>query len=120
MTVLLVAKQHEQDALLPLIEAEGYRTSAVDCHDQVLARVRFMTPAVIVVDCGLPESFHVLEHLRSQPIGYTPAIVMFSIDDENLQQKALLKGADAYVPKGSLDWAELITEIRRYAGTSDR
>jgi hypothetical protein len=41
---------------------------------------------------------------------------MFSIDDQNLKDRALLAGANAYVPKGSMDWAELLVEVARYAG----
>ena len=70
----------------------------------------------MVVDCDLPDSFELIAKVRSQPRSQSVPIVMFTRADEDLREKSILKGADAYVPKGSMDWVELLTEIRRFAG----
>jgi DNA-binding response OmpR family regulator len=115
--VLLVAGHPEtRDALTPLISANGFEVKALDCDDAVIPFVQFQKPSIVILDCGLHHSFRLMEHIRSEPRVCTTPVIMFSVDDENVREKALLKGADAYVPKGSLDWAELLTEISRFAG----
>jgi DNA-binding response OmpR family regulator len=115
--ILVVASHLEtRDALVPLIAAKGYKVAAVDCGDEVLKRLRFQTPSLVVLDCGVSDSFELLADIRTKARVPSVPVVMFSADDQNLKQKALVKGADAYVPKGSLDWAELLAEIKRFAG----
>ena len=108
--------QETRDALVPLIAAIQYQVAAIDCGDEVVKRLRFQITSLIIVDCGLPDSFHLIAKIRSHPRSATTPIVMFSTDSQDLKEKALLRGADAYVPKGSLDWAELLDEVRRFAG----
>ena len=105
-----------RQSLVPLIAAKGYQVAELDCGNDVLKRVRFETPGLIVVDCGVPDSFEMLKAIRSDARLRPVPVVMFSIDDQNLKNKALLAGADAYVPKGSLDWVELLVEVVRFAG----
>lgn len=105
-----------RQSLMPLIAAKGYPVEEFDCGDEVLRRVRFQTVALIIIDCGIMGSFDMLKAIRGEPQSRTIPVVMFSIDDQNLKDKALLAGADAYVPKGSLDWAELLVEVVRFAG----
>ena len=119
--ILVVAHQPEtRDALIPLITRAGHPAAAVDCGEEVLKRVRFQKPSLVILDCGIADSFDTLANIRAEPSARSTPVVMFSADDENLMQKALLQGADAYVPKGSLDWSELLTEIRRFADTGPR
>jgi CheY-like chemotaxis protein len=105
-----------REVLVPLISAKGYKVAEIECGDEVLKRVRFQISALMVVDCGLPDSFELIAKVRSEPRSRSVPIVMFTRADEDLREKAILKGADAYVPKGSMDWAELLVEIRRFAG----
>lgn len=49
---------------------------------------------------------------RTAPI----PVIMFGDSDVDLRDKALLHGADVYVPKGSLDWVQLLAEIQRFVG----
>src|SRR3954454_2091686 len=109
-------KQATRDALVPLITAMRYQVAGVECGDDVVKRLRFQTASLVIVDCALPDSFDLITKIRSHPRSATMPVVMFSTDSQNLKEKALLKGADAYVPKGSLDWAELMDEVRRFAG----
>jgi CheY-like chemotaxis protein len=120
--MILVATSHAEtrEAIVPLIADEGYEVAGVECGDEVVRRARFRRPALVIIDCGLPDSFNLLARIRGEPTARQTPLVMFSIDDEDAREKALLTGADAYVPKGSLDWAELLLEIRRYAGPPTR
>lgn len=103
-------------SLSRLIAEKGYQVAEIDCGDSIVNRARFQTPALIILDCGVPDSFESLKTLREQPRLNGLPVIMFSIDDQNLENRAMLMGASAYVPKGSLDWAELLVEIVRFAG----
>lgn len=115
--IWVVTNHHDtRKSLAPLIAAKGYPVEEFDCGEEVLKRVRFQSPALIIIDCGVSDSFDMLTAIRGEARSRAIPIVMFSIDDQNLKDKALLAGADAYVPKGSLDWAELLVEVVRFAG----
>jgi CheY-like chemotaxis protein len=102
--------------LVPLIAAEGYEVSEVECGDELLKRIRFQRPVLVILDCGMRDSFETLETIRREQRGRPLPVVMFSTGGEDLKEKALLRGADAFVRKGSLDWAELLVEVVRFAG----
>lgn len=116
--IWLVSDHHGTRQSLPgLLAAKAYKVAELDCGDEVLKRVRFQTPALIIIDCGFRDAFGTLAKLRAQEPSRPIPVVMFSIDDQNQRERALLAGADAYVPKGSLDWAELLLEVVRFAGS---
>ena len=94
-----------RELLIPLIIAKGYQVAAIECGDELLKRIQFQMPVLMVVDCGLPDSFDLIAKVRNEPRSRSVPIVMFTRADEDLREKAILKGADAYVPKGSMDWA---------------
>jgi two-component system chemotaxis sensor kinase CheA len=115
--ILVVASHPEtRDALVPLVARKGYPVDAVDCGDEMLARLRFRLPALVILDCDLPDSFDMLGDIRSQPHSTALPVVMFSAPDERIRQRAIAAGADAYVGKGSLDWAELLQAITDLVG----
>ncbi len=120
--MIWVVANHKKtsDELGPLISARGYPVSNLDCGEEVYKRVRFQTPILVIIDCGLPDSFEVLAAIRKASISRSIPIIMFSIDDKNVKDEALLRGADAYVPKGSLDWAELLAQVIRFAGSPEQ
>jgi DNA-binding response OmpR family regulator len=115
--ILLVASQEQtRAALQPLLASSGYDVAAVDCDDEIPNSMRFRKPSAVIIDCGVPQSSNLVAKIRADLHAQAVPVVMFSTDDQNLAQKALLQGADAYVPKGSLDWAELLAEVKRFAG----
>ena len=116
MILLVASHTNTRAALEPLIAASGYEVAAIECDDEVHKRLRFRLPSAVVIDCGVPDSFEVVAKIRADIHWRNVPLLMFSADDQSLREDALLKGADAYVPKGSLDWAELIAEIRKFAG----
>jgi len=115
--IWVVTEHHEtRRSLASLLTQKGYQATEIDCGDEVVRRVRFQEPRAIILDCGVRDSFEMLKSLRAEQKARNVPVVMFSVDDQNLKEKALLTGADAYVPKGSLDWAELLMEVMRFAG----
>jgi DNA-binding response OmpR family regulator len=105
--------------LAPLITARGYQVATIECGEEVYKRIRFQTPSLVILDCGLPDSFEVLAGIRTHAPTKPIPVIMFSIDDKNVKDQALARGADAYVPKGSLDWAELLAQVIRFAGSPE-
>src|ERR1700677_1182467 len=115
--IWVVTDHHStRELLVPLINAKGYKAADIECGDEVLKRIQFQMPVLVVVDCGLPDSFELIAKVRGGARSRSVPIVMFTRADEDLREKAILKGADAFIPKGSMDWAELLVEIRRFAG----
>ena len=113
-------RQETREALVSLVAGMSYEAAGIECGDEVIKRMQFVSPVLVIVDCGIPESFELIGKIRSHPRPTGISIVMFSTDDQNLRERALMMGADAYVPKGSLDWAELLEEVRRFVGPPGR
>ena len=115
--IWVVTNHHEtRSALVPLIAGRGYAAVEVECGEEVVKRLRFQSPVLIIIDCGMPDSFETLVTIRHEQRSRTIPVLMFSTADEDLKDKALLMGADGYVGKGSMDWIELLTEVVRLAG----
>jgi len=116
--MIWVVTDHEEtrESLVPLIAARGYDVFEVACGNELVKRIRFQSPALAIIDCGMPDSFQTLATIRAKPRWRTIPVIMFSIDDEDLKEQSLMKGADSYVPKGSRDWGELLNEVARLAG----
>jgi CheY-like chemotaxis protein len=116
--MILVVASHPatRDTLASLVSAKGYPVTALDCGEEVLKWVRFRSPSLLILDCDLEENFETLAKVRAEKRIAPVPVVMYSESDANLREKALGKGAHAFVPKGSLDWAEIMTEINRFVG----
>jgi CheY-like chemotaxis protein len=115
--ILVVASHPDtRDTFVKLISDRGYKVDAIDCGDQVLTRMSFQRPSLVILDCDLHDSFDLLAKIRSEPRIASVPVVMFSESGGCSQERAMEKGADAFVAKGSLDWVELITEINRFVG----
>lgn len=98
------------------IQKHGYTVTTMDCAADVPSRVRFREPKVVIVDCGLEKSFQIVQQIRSEAGSRKVALIMFALSDRDFRSKALAAGADAFVTRGSLDWAELLTELQKFAG----
>jgi CheY-like chemotaxis protein len=71
---------------------------------------------LLVIDCGVPESFELVSAVREEPFTRDIPLVMFATANEAFRDEAMARGADAFVLKRSMDWAELLPEIERLAG----
>jgi len=103
-----------------MIATLGFPTDAIDCGEEVVKRARAEQPSLIIIDCGLPDSFDLIAAIRAEPKNRTTPLVMFATGGRNLRELALLKGANAYVPKTSLDWGELLHEVKKLAGPAPK
>jgi len=101
--------------LAGLIKTKGYEVHGIVCGDDFRKHIRFQTPELVIIDCGIADAFEMIRDVRGQRRAQPTAVIVFSRDELNLREKALAHGADAYVPKGSLDWAELLDEIQKFA-----
>jgi CheY-like chemotaxis protein len=118
MIWVVADKESTRRTLSSLIGERGYEVDEIECSDDVPHRLHFRRPVLIIVDCEMKDSFDLVHRMRTdRHAGFVP-IIMFSVsgDDISLRQQAILKGADAFVSKGSLDWVELFQQIRHFAG----
>jgi len=116
MIWIVIEHEDTRSKVASLIRGKSYAAAEMDCGDEVVKRLQFQLPVLIILDCGVAGIFDMLLAIRTIPRAASVPVVMFSRDDQNLQDKCLMAGANAYVPKGSLDWAELLEEVVRFAG----
>lgn len=115
--IWIVTDQHDTaGALTRLIQDKGYAVTTMTCAADVPGRARFREPKVVIVDCGLTGSYEMLRQIRKDHDSREIALVMFALADMDCRPQALAAGADAFVPRGSLDWHELLGEIQKFAG----
>ena len=105
-----------RDELVPLLEARRYAVTHLDCADNVPHQAMFRRPALIIVDCGVHGSLDLVSTLRGDPRTQPIPLIMFATSELITRDEALARGADAFVQKRSLDWAELFPEIQRLGG----
>ncbi|HEX8912887.1 MAG TPA: hypothetical protein VF796_11045 [Humisphaera sp.] len=116
MIWVVTDQSHTKDELLPLVAGRGYEAVHIDCVDDVRKRAKFARPALMVIDCGVAESFALVSALRAEPWTRDLPLIMFATANPEYRDEALARGADAFVVKRSLDWAELLPEIERLVG----
>jgi len=116
--MIWVVTDHEitRDDLLRLVQARGYAAHHIDCVEDVASRAKFSRPALLIIDCGLQGSFDLVTTMRGDAFTRQIPLVMFATSNEEFRKEAMRRGADAFVPKRSLDWAELLVEVERLVG----
>jgi DNA-binding response OmpR family regulator len=85
------------------LRREGHRVVRATDGDAALSVIDGVTPALVVLDVGLPEGpdgFEVCRRLRSRPAtAHVPVILLTARDDEVDRVVGLELGADDYVTK---------------------
>lgn len=107
---------HTKDELIPLIEKRGYTARHIDCVSDVTKMAKFSRPALLILDCGIANSSDLVTKIRADPQMVKLPLVMFTTSNEDHRVEAMSRGADAFVLKRSMDWAELLHEIIRFVG----
>ena len=118
--MLLVVDDHEdmRRVLLLMLTFEGYDAIGVSSGQEALAFLRINKPALIILDYDMPDMngltmfFEMKKDARLRDI----PVIMYSANDGKFKEEALRSGIDAYVVKGSSDWANLAPEIVRFVG----
>jgi len=102
------------------LQMAGYDVAVAGDGVKALEMVQANRPDLVLLDLNLPHmsGFEVLEHIRKQ--FDTPVIVLTALDTEDDKVKALMMGADDYLPK-PFDARELqariVAVLRRYQGS---
>src|SRR6188508_3121918 len=94
------------------LAAEGFEPLVVAKGEQGLARLRYESPDVVVLDLMLPErdGWSVIEAARAEGIG-TPIVVVSARGTEHDRVHALELGADDYLVK-PFSMKELVARVR--------
>lgn len=100
-----------REVLTRALTVEGFDVTAVGRGDAVLEAVRTQTPALLLLDLGLPAmpGLEVLKALRGS--GDLPIIIISGRDDESDKVLGLELGADDYITK-PVQPRELAARIR--------
>ncbi len=98
------------------LQMAGYDVLVANDGVQALEQMQSNQPDLILLDLGLPHmhGFEVLERVRKQ--SDVPVIVLTALDTEDDKVKALMMGADDYLPKpfGNRELqARIISVLRR-------
>ncbi|MEP7288706.1 MAG: response regulator transcription factor [Chloroflexota bacterium] len=99
------------------LQMAGYDVLVAPDGIKALELVQENRPDLVLLDLGLPHmgGFEVLEHIRRQ--FDIPVIVLTALDTEDDKVKALMMGADDYLPKpfGNKELqARIVAVLRRY------
>ena len=108
------------DGMVQHLEAAGLEASAVQSGEQGLARLRYESPDVCVLDLMLPrrDGWDVLETARAEGIG-TPIVVVSARGAEHDRIHALEIGADDYLVK-PFSMKELVARVQAQARRGTR
>lgn len=102
-------------AITLLIEREGYDAIDAGSAEAALAVMLVRLPHCVILDGHMPETdgIEFLLQIREDPRVAAVRVIIFSADPD-LRDLAMASGADAFVEKGSLDFAVLWREMRRH------
>jgi CheY-like chemotaxis protein len=117
--ILIVDDHLDTGAVLArLLKKEGHEAVAVGSGPAALKLLETTRPGVIVLDMMMP-GMHGLEVLRrvrgSAAVKDVPVIVYSADYNIDTARKAQAQGAQEFVVKGTVGWAELCVIISRYA-----
>jgi CheY-like chemotaxis protein len=119
-TVLVVDDQLDTGRLLVrMLELAGYAATCVTDGASAIASVAARMPAMVILDVTMPDldGFDVLRAIRAAPASRAVPVVMFSaLNDADSIIRASALGANEYVVKSKLRYAELRELVRRYLG----
>jgi CheY-like chemotaxis protein len=111
-TLLLVEDSRVvSDAIRCLIAGQNGRLRRADSISQALRHLAVYRPDAALIDLGLPDGsgLDLIAHLAARPLRIERIIAMSG--DPELEQAALLAGADAFLPKPLRDRATLLEAL---------
>jgi len=118
--LLLIVDDYKDtlDALVRILRLEGYEAAGASSAQEAMSFLGANTPSLLVLDYNLGDTngLTVLAEMKKDARLAKIPVIMFSANDHHVKEMALRAGVDAYVTKGSLDWAELHREIVRLVG----
>jgi sigma-B regulation protein RsbU (phosphoserine phosphatase) len=102
-----------------LLTSYGYEVCAVDSARRALEQLATRIPHCIICDYCMPamDGLELIRSIRAQRQYDAVRLIMFTSDESaGLEAAALAAGADAFVRKGTLDFAELERAVRAHCG----
>src|SRR5687767_3737759 len=122
--MILVVEDHAdtRHVLIKPLRLDGYEAVGTDCGDAALDYPRENTPRLVILDCNMPglDGLEVLRRIRAEGRLKPVPVIMFSAaGDPVVQETAMELGAQAYISKGSLDWAALSQAVARFIAPAD-
>jgi CheY-like chemotaxis protein len=119
---VLVVDDHRDTCrlLVKLLELAGYPALCIGDGAAALASIAAHLPAMVFLDVMMPglDGFDVLRALRAAPASHRLPVVMYTaVSDDASADRARHLGADEYVVKGRMGYAELRALALRYAGS---
>ncbi len=121
---VLIVEDHEdtRSVLVHLMELDGYVAMGAEGGVEALAMMREKLPSLVITDFNMPgmDGVALIEEIRRDAgLGKVP-VILFSAALGDLQVKAMRAGADAFVTKHSMDWADLQREMVRLVGPGSK
>ena len=109
--------------LTRLLERAGHSVECVHQGHDALALASEVRPKCVVLDVMMPglTGFDVLKALRARRATADVPVLMYSAHaTEADRQRAAVLGADDFLVKGRVEWAELLARIEALAARGDR
>jgi CheY-like chemotaxis protein len=117
--ILIVEDDQDTRQLLKIrLEAGGYETAFAADAITAIAVTREERPDLILLDFGLPggDAVVVMDRLRTFPaLAHIPVVVVSAREPSATEERVLVAGASAYVPK-PIDTDALLGAIRDALG----
>jgi PAS domain S-box-containing protein len=122
-TVLVVDDdENTREFMAHVLRCERYNVVQARSGDEALITMRKQRPALITLDVMMPEhsGYDVLDAMRDDPVLADIPVVMLSVlNDRDSRDRALQKGASAYLPKPA-DADLLVATVRRLMNEEGR
>ena len=117
--MVLVVDDHPdtRDAVVKLLEKEGYHAVPVSGGQEALDYLRDVTPRLIILDCQMP-CFDGLDLLRAvradERLAHVPVVMFTANVSYALREDFDHLGVQGWIAKGSSDWEEILQFARIY------
>jgi len=121
---VLIVEDHEdtRSVLVHLMELDGYIAAGAGGGSEALVMMHEQRPSLVITDYNMPgmDGVALIEEIRRDARLRDVPVILFSAAFGDLQSKAMRAGANAFVSKHSMDWAELHREMVRLVGPGVR
>ena len=108
-------------ALMRLLDHEGYETVGAGDGREALRSLEARRPDVVLLDIVMPgmDGLELLEALQRHPqFKALPVVVLTALSDTHTVNRAQQLGAKAFLVKATFSVAEMLDEVKRYAGNA--
>ena len=106
-----------RNSLSTYLSAHGLEVATADDGSQVMEKLLFHRPGLVVLDLLLPKvkGIEVLKRIREYPeesVASTPVVVLSNLSDTEDIEKAKEFGCDAYLIKAQNDFEEILRVVK--------